>query len=97
MATHVTLYKYTAQGLQNITDAPKRVETNIKAAEKFGMKIKEALWLQGDYDFMVISESSDELSANAFSLNVLKQGNVQSKTMRAFTIDEMRKILEQVA
>jgi uncharacterized protein with GYD domain len=67
MATYVTLYKYTAQGIQNIKDAPKRVDTNVKAAEKFGMKIREVLWLQGEYDFMVVAEASDEEAATAFS------------------------------
>jgi hypothetical protein len=43
-----------------------------KAAEKFGMKIKEVLWLQGEYDFMVVAEAFDEAAATAFSLNVLK-------------------------
>jgi uncharacterized protein with GYD domain len=46
---------------------------------------------------MVVAEASDEEAATAFSLNVLKQGNVQSKTMRAFTLEEMKKILEKVA
>jgi uncharacterized protein with GYD domain len=30
-------------------------------------------------------------------INVLKQGNVQTHTMRAFTLAEMTKILERVA
>jgi uncharacterized protein with GYD domain len=97
MTTYVTLYKYTAQGIQNIKDAPNRVERNIKAAKEFGINIKETLWLQGEYDFMVVSEVSDDGAATAFALNVLKQGNVQSTTIRAFTLDEMKKILEQVA
>ena len=96
MATYVTLYKYTPQGIQNIKDAPKRVEAAIKAAEAAGMKVKETLWLQGEYDFMAISESSDEIAAMAFAIQTLKLGNVQSKTMRAFTVDEMKKVLEKV-
>jgi hypothetical protein len=47
MPTYVTLYKYTAQGIQNIKEAPNRVETLTKAAKQAGMTVKETLWLQG--------------------------------------------------
>jgi uncharacterized protein with GYD domain len=97
MPTYVTLYKYTAQGIQNIKDAPNRVETLTKAATQAGMKVKETLWLQGEYDFIAIVEAPDEIAATAFNINNLKQGNVTTHTMRAFTSAEMKKILEHVA
>ena len=97
MATYVTLYKYTAQGIQNIKDAPKRVEAAIKAAEAAGMKVKETLWLQGEYDFMAISEGADEIAAMAFAIQTAKLGNVQSQTLRAFTLDEIKRVLAKVS
>jgi uncharacterized protein with GYD domain len=97
MPTYVTLYKYTAQGIQNIKDAPNRVETLTKAATQAGMKVKETLWLQGEYDFIAIVDAPDEIAATAFNINNLKQGNVTTHTMRAFTSAEMKKILEHVA
>lgn len=36
MATYITLYKYTEQGINNIKDAPKRVEAAKKAAAQPG-------------------------------------------------------------
>lgn len=95
MATFVVLYKYTEQGIRNIKDAPKRVEAAKKAAAKAGITIKETLWLQGEYDFLSIGEG-DEMAATAFNINVLKQGNVHTHTMRAFTVEEMTKILAHV-
>ena len=96
MATYVTLYKYTEQGIKNIKDAPKRVEAATKAAAQAGVTIKQVLWLQGEYDFMAITESNDEAAATAFGLNIARQGNVRSVTMRAFTVSEMEKILHNV-
>ena len=96
MATFVTLYKYTEQGLRTIKDAPKRLEAAKKAMASAGLTFKEAFWLQGEYDFMAIVEG-DEIAGTAFNLNILKQGNLQSHTMRAFTLAEMTKILERVA
>ena len=95
MATFVILYKYTEQGIKNIKDAPKRVEAAKKAAAKAGLTVKETLWLQGEYDFMSIVEG-DQIAGTAFNINVLKQGNVHTQTMRAFTVAEMTKILAHV-
>jgi uncharacterized protein with GYD domain len=53
--------------------------------------------LQGEYDFMAISETNDEIAAAAFNLNTAKQGNVHTLTLRAFTVAEMEKILDKVA
>lgn len=96
MATFVVLYKFTEQGVRNIKDSPKRTEAAVKAAARAGMTIRETLWLQGEYDFMAIVEGPDELAATAFNINILKLGNVRSYTMRAFTAQEMTKILERV-
>jgi uncharacterized protein with GYD domain len=96
MPTYVILYKYTEQGIRNFKEAPKRVEAAVKAAAKAGIKIKETLWLQGEYDFLSIGEAEDEYAATAFNINVLKQGNVHTHTMRAFTAAEMTKILAKV-
>jgi uncharacterized protein with GYD domain len=96
MATFVILYKYTEQGIRNIKDAPKRVEAATKAAAKAGLKVRETLWLQGEYDFLSIAEAEDEYAATAFNINVLKQGNVHTHTMRAYTVAEMTKILAKV-
>ena len=97
MATYVTLYNFTDQGLKNIKDTVKRTEAAKKAGEAIGMRVKEVVWTQGQYDLIVISEASDEVKANAFALNTLKLGNVRGQTLRAYTAAEMEKILEQVA
>lgn len=61
------------------------------------MIVRETLWLQGEYDFLAIVEAPDEIAAVAFNLNNVRQGNVHSHTMRAFTVAEMTKIRERVA
>ena len=97
MTTYVTLYNFTEQGLKTIKDTVKRTEAAKKAAEAQGRRVKEVLWVEGQYDIVVISESSDDIKATAFALNTLKLGNVRGQTLRAFTAAEMTKILEHVA
>ena len=97
MTTYVTLFNFTEQGLKNIKDTVKRTEAAKKAAAAQGMRVKEVLWVEGQYDLVVISESDDETKRTAFALSTLKMGNVRGQTMRAFTAAEMEKILEHVA
>lgn len=97
MATYVTLYNFTDQGLKNIKDTVNRLEAAKKAGAAMGVHVKEAVWTQGQYDLIVISEVSDEVKANAHALNILKMGNLSGQTLRAYTAAEMEKILEHVA
>ena len=97
MATYVTLFNFTDQGLRNVKDTVKRMEAAKQAGSEIGVKLKEFVWTQGQYDLIVISEAPDEAVAGAFLLNVLKAGNVRAQTLRAFTATEMEKILEKVA
>ena len=97
MATYVTLYNFTDQGIKNIKDTVKRAEAAKKAGAAMGVTVKEVLWTQGQYDIVLITEGPDELAGSALALNTLKQGNVRGQTLRAFTAAEMAKILEQVA
>ena len=97
MPTYVNLYKITEQGMRTINDATKRLEAAKKAAAQAGITIKDAYWLQGEYDFIVISDAPDEIAATAFQLSVAKLGNVRGQTLRAFASAEMEKILAKVS
>jgi len=97
MATYVTLCNFTDKGAHEIKDTLKRTEAAKAAAKQFGMTIKKVLWLQGQYDIVVISEGSDEIAMTSFTLNTIKAGNIRMQTLRAFTADEMAKILKKVA
>jgi len=97
MATYVTLYNFTEQGIRGIKETVKRAEAVKQAAKNFGVTIKDILWTQGQCDIIVISEGSDEVSANAMMLSVIKMGNVRGATMRAYTASEMEAILSKVA
>lgn len=96
MATYVTLYNFTDQGIRNVKDTIKRAEAAKQAATEAGVTIKEIYWLQGKYDVLVVSESPDETAAMALAVNTAKAGNVSGQTLRAFTATEMETILAKV-
>ncbi len=97
VTTYVTLYKIAEQGMRTIKDATKRLEAAKAAGAQAGITVEEALWLQEEYDFLVISEASDEIAAASLQLNIAKMGNVRGQTLRAFTVAEMEKISANVS
>ena len=97
MPEYLTLAKYTAQGLQNIKDVPKRTKAFREAAAKAGVTVKEMRWLSGEYDVMTLIEAPDEETAIALSLSVAKLGNITAIRMRTFKENEVEKILAKVA
>jgi len=97
MSLYVTLYKFTDQGIRNVKDSPKRLDTAIKAAEKVGIKILGAYYTLGEYDLMIVSEATNEQAAVAYTLGINSLGNVKSTTMRAFAPAEFSEIIKKMA
>jgi uncharacterized protein with GYD domain len=93
MATYVTFYDFTDQGIRAVKDSPARLKAAIQAAEAAGMKIHAAYYTVGPHDLVVISEADDEKAANAFTLATVSLGNVRSTTMRAWSPDEFEEIV----
>lgn len=96
MATYVTLYQFTDQGIRNIKESPGRFKAAVKKGETIGMKIIGAYYTEGAYDLVVISEAADERAATAFALGIAAQGNVRSTTMRAFSPDQFEAIVKMM-
>ena len=88
MAKYVLLYNFTDQGIKAVKESPSRLKGAIATAEAAGLKIHAALYTQGPYDLIVISEAEDENAATAFTLATVSQGNVRSVTMRAWDPEE---------
>ena len=96
MPTYVSLIKWTEQGIRNAKESTNRAEQARQAAERLGGRMPTILWTQGAYDIVTISEFPDDETATAFLLGVGAQGNIRTETLRAFTADEMRRILQKV-
>jgi uncharacterized protein with GYD domain len=96
MATFIAVINFTDQGVRAVKESPNRLATATKLAESMGVKVKQAFWTLGQYDMVVISEGADEAVA-AWMYKVGSLGNIRSTTLRAFTLDEMQKIVSKIA
>jgi uncharacterized protein with GYD domain len=94
MATYVVLYKFTDQGLKNIKGTVKRASEVRKTNEERGFKVQGLYWTQGHYDMVAELDAPSEDAMVAGLFNVAEAGNVHSETLRAFTSDEMERVLQ---
>ncbi len=93
MFTYISLLNFTDKGIQGIKDSPKRAAAAKEAGKKFGVNMREIYWTLGDHDLVCVLEADTEAAITAFSLAVAQQGNVRSKSLRAFTAGEMEAVI----
>ena len=93
MATFIMLGHFSDQGIRAVKDTTKRVETVKAAAKKLGITVKDVYWTLGQYDTVLIAEAPDEATMTVFGLTVGAHGNVRTQTLRAFSAEEMGRII----
>ena len=93
MATYIVLGSFTEQGIRAVKETTKRAEALGDLAKSVGVTVKEVYWTLGQYDVVAIVDAPDEASVTAFGLKTGALGNVRTQTLRAFSADEMSKIL----
>jgi uncharacterized protein with GYD domain len=95
MPSYVVLYRFTDKGRGDIKGTVRRTADVRKANEARGFKILAHYWTQGQYDLVTIVEAPSEEAMMAGLFGIAGAGNVESETLRAFTDDEMERILSQ--
>ena len=93
MATFVVLASFTEQGIRNAKETINRAEQFKEMAKKSGVTVKDMYWTLGSHDTVVVFEAPDDETAAALVISVSSLGNVRSETLRAFSFDEMKRIL----
>lgn len=96
MAIYIVLINFTDQGIRNVKETTKRAEAVRKMAKTFGVNAKEFYWTLGNYDMVTIFEAPDDASMTALGLSIGAAGNVRTQTLRAFTKEDMKGILDQL-
>ncbi len=97
MATYITLMKFTQKGVENIKGGPTRLNHAKKMFSSKGAELKEFFLVMGQYDAVVITDEPDDSTAAGLRLAIGALGNVSTETMRAFTEEEYRDIINGLA
>lgn len=93
MATFIVLASFSDQGIRNVKETINRAEGFKDMAKKSGVTVKDMYWTLGSRDIVVVCEAPDDETATALLLSVASRGYVRSETLRAFSFDEMKKVM----
>ena len=88
--------KLTEQGVKDIKNFEKRFKTSTEFLKQLGAKLV-GFWLTlGEYDYVSVAEAPNDEVAMQFLMTLGAAGNVRTTTMKAFTIEEMKKIIKKI-
>ena len=63
MAKYISLIKYTAKGIENVKESPKRLDAFKQLCESMGAKVEGFYLTMGRYDLVVIVEAPNPETA----------------------------------
>ncbi len=94
MPKGVILVDYTDQGRRAIKDSPNRAEAANAEAAKLGLQVKDIFFTPGGpHDAVIVVEAESREPIGKFMSSVQSLGNVKMTFIRAFSIEEMRKMV----
>jgi len=78
-----------------VKETPKRAENAKALARKLGGKI-DIHYTMGEYDAVAVVEMPSDEAYNRFALASAALGNIRSKTLKAWNLEEFQKIVDQI-
>ena len=93
MPTYVALLHYTQKGMETIKEGATRREAAKKMFAAAGAKLKDVYVTMGQYDAVAIVEAPNDETMARLALTGGSQGFLRTETMRAFTENEVDKIV----
>jgi uncharacterized protein with GYD domain len=96
MPTYISLLRYTAQGIKEIKESPKRRRAAGKAIAALGGKLVSTYLTLGRYDLVAVIEAPDDETAARIALVTGAQGYVATETLRAFPEAEYDRLIKSL-
>ncbi len=92
---YIILIRLTDQGIRTIKDTTRRADAVRSEAEKIGCKFT-TYWTFGEYDGIGILEAPNDEAAMELGLKVGSLGSTRSTTLRAFTEEEIARVVDKL-
>ena len=93
MPTYITLMNMTEQGIKDIKTAPERTARSLQKLDEMGGKLIAFYMCMGEYDYVGIAEAPSDEVAMTFLMALGAAGNVRTTTLRAFSPEEVTKLI----
>jgi uncharacterized protein with GYD domain len=91
---YISLIKWTDQGRSKVTSLPDRVAEVDKRIQSMGGKSIGNWLTMGRFDQVAVVEAPDDDTAAKALIMVAERGNAVTETLRAFTMDEVRGLVQ---
>jgi uncharacterized protein with GYD domain len=96
MSKYVALLNWTDKGIAEASDSVQRADRAKAFAQSLGGSMETILWTLGEYDIVAIFDMPDDASMAAVAAKAAATGHIRSRTMRAFTADELGGIIDKL-
>jgi uncharacterized protein with GYD domain len=96
MPTFILTLNWTDQGIRHVKDAPKRAAASRELAKKLGVEIKQVFLTSGESDVVLIVETPSGDNVAKFCMALGSQGNVRTRTARAWPEAEFTKMVSDL-
>lgn len=96
MPTFILSLNWTEQGIRSVKDSPKRAQAARELGKKLGVEIKQVFLTSGDSDLLLIVDTASGDNIAKFALALGSQGNVRTRTARAWSELEFQKFIAEL-
>jgi uncharacterized protein with GYD domain len=96
MPMFILSINWTDQGIRNVKDAPTRAQAARALGKKVGVEIKEIYLTSGESDLVAIVDTQTGDNVAKFAMALGAQGNVRTRTARAWSEAEFRKLVSEL-
>ncbi|MDZ5698089.1 GYD domain-containing protein [Chelativorans sp. M5D2P16] len=96
MTTYIVLVNWTEQGMRTVRESPRRLDDAKALLKEMGGEFKAFYLTMGDCDMVAVCEAPDDAVAARFALTLGAEGNVRTRTLKAFPEEAYREIIRSL-
>ena len=96
MTTYIMLLNWTEHGAKTVRDSPKRLDAARKQLGEMGGSFKSFYLTMGEFDMVAVVEAPDDAVLARFALMLAANGNIKSRTLKAFPEFAYREIISSL-
>jgi uncharacterized protein with GYD domain len=96
MPMFICSINWTDQGIRSVKDAPKRAAASKELAKKLGVEVKQVFLTSGENDLVVIVDTPNGDNVAKWAMALGSQGNVRTRTVRAWPEAEFVKLISEL-
>lgn len=97
MAIYISLVNFTDQGIRVIRNTVARAESFRRTAEEIGVTVKDIFWTLGVHDLVIVVDAPDDETVATLFFKLGSLGNIRAHTMRAFSAEDMTRIVGKLS